>query len=102
MALHQGDLEQAAALFYESLAMFRKLGHQRGIAECLAGLAGLAANQGQPQRGGRLLGAAAAMLSALGGAWWAADRVEYERHLAAIRAALTKEAFAVVWAEARR
>lgn len=98
VALHRGDLEQAAALFYESLAMFRKLGHQRGIAECLAGLAGLAANQGQPQRGGRLLGAAAAMLSALGGAWWPADRVEYERHLAAIRAALTEEAFAVVWA----
>jgi tetratricopeptide (TPR) repeat protein len=99
VARHQGDLEQAAALFHESLAMFRKLGNQRGIAECLAGLAGLAANQGQPRWGGQLLGAAEAMLSALGGAWWPADRVEYERNVAAIRAALTEEAFAVVWAE---
>jgi tetratricopeptide (TPR) repeat protein len=99
VAQHQGDLERAAALFQESLAMFRKLGNQRGIAECLAGLAGLAAEQGQPQGAGQLLGAAEALLRALGGAWWPADRVEYERNLATIRAALNEEVFAAAWAE---
>jgi predicted ATPase len=99
VAWHQGDLERAQALFQESLAMFRILGNNRGLAECLAGLAGLAANQGRSQRAARLLGAAEALLRASGGAWWPADRVEYERNLATIRAALTEEAFAAAWAE---
>jgi hypothetical protein len=96
---HQGDYERAAARFRESLAMFRELGNKRGIVECLAGLAGLAAKQGQPQWAARLLGAVEALLGALGAAWWPADRVEYERNLAAIQAALDEETFAVAWAE---
>ncbi len=99
VAQHQGDLEQAATLFHESLALFRKLGNQRGIAECLAGLAGLAAEQGHGRWAACLLGAAEALLGASGAAWWPADRVEYERNLATIRAALTEKAFAAAWAE---
>jgi predicted ATPase len=99
VARHQGDLERAVALFQESLTMFRKVGNNRGIAECLAGLADLAANQGRSQWAARLLGAAEALLRASDSTWWPADRAEYERNLAAIRAALTEEEFAVVWAE---
>ncbi|MEJ2147796.1 MAG: tetratricopeptide repeat protein, partial [Acidobacteriota bacterium] len=47
IALHKGDNAGARALFLESLAEFRKLGNHRGIAECLAGLAGVAVAQGK-------------------------------------------------------
>ena len=40
-----------------------------------------------------------ALLKASGSTWWLADRVEYERNLAAIRAALSEAAFAAAWAE---
>jgi tetratricopeptide (TPR) repeat protein len=96
---HQGDLERALALFQESLTLFRKLGISRGIAECLAGLAGLAASRGRPQEAARLLSAAEALLKASGSTWWPADRVEYERNLATLRAALSEAAFAAAWAE---
>ena len=79
--------------------MFRELGNKRGIAECLAGLAGLMAEEGQPRRAAALLAAAATLLNTFGAAWWPADRVEYERNLAATRAALNKESFGAAWAE---
>jgi len=59
----------------------------------------LAANQGRPQGAARLLGAAEALLKASGSTWWPADRVEYKPNLATIRAALSEEAFAAVWAK---
>jgi hypothetical protein len=77
--------------------MFRKLGNQRGIAECVAALAELRAAQGHAQWAAMLLGAARTMLNATGAAWWPADRVEYERSLANIRAALPADAFAAAW-----
>ncbi|MEJ2559070.1 MAG: tetratricopeptide repeat protein, partial [Anaerolineae bacterium] len=97
VAQHQGDYQRAEAQFKESLGLFRKLGNKRGIAECLAGLAGLAVEQGRPQAAARLLGAAQATLNASGAAWWPADRVEVERNLAAIRAAMGEDAFTAVW-----
>jgi len=58
--------------------MFRRLGNRRGIAECLAGLAGLKARQGQTEWGAIMLSAAESVLKVTGGAWWPADRVEVE------------------------
>jgi predicted ATPase len=80
IALHEGDFEAANAQFRESLMMFKESGHKRGIAESLAGLAGLSALQGQLGRGAQLLGAAEAQLAAIGGVWWPADRVEIEQN----------------------
>jgi hypothetical protein len=97
VAQHTNEYAQAQVQFSESLAMFRKLGNQRGIAECVAGLAALRAAQGQAQWGAMLLGAAHAMLSATGAAWWPADRVEYERSIARIHSALPADAFAAAW-----
>jgi hypothetical protein len=37
VALMQGDIAHAAELFGEGLALQRAIGHQQGIAECLAG-----------------------------------------------------------------
>lgn len=94
IAQYEGDLVRAETQFRKSLAMFRKLGNRRGIAECMAGLAGLSARQGQPKWGAVMLSSAETILKGTGGAWWPADRVEVERNQAIIRSALSDVEFA--------
>jgi predicted ATPase len=97
VALHKGDLNQARTLFRESLAMFLKLSNQRGIAECLAAMAGLWAEEGKFEASARMLGAASALLDQTGGSWWPADRVEYERNLQKINDGLARDVFDATW-----
>jgi tetratricopeptide (TPR) repeat protein len=80
IAQHEEEFELAESQFRKSLTMFRRLGNRRGIAECLAGLAGLKAQQGQIEWGAILFSAAESILKVTGGAWWPADRVEVERN----------------------
>jgi len=94
IAQHEEDLESAEAQFRKSLTMFRRLGNRRGIAECLAGLAGLKAQQGQTAWGATLLSAAESLLKVTGGAWWPADRVEVERNREMMQSALSADEFA--------
>ncbi len=91
-------MQKAQALFLESLIDFRELGNHRGIAECLAGLAGLAAEQGKNEWAATLLGAAESQLAAIGGAWWPADRVEIERARVKIQSSL-EDKFETLWAQ---
>ena len=77
--------------------MFRRLGNRRGIAECLAGLAGLKARQGATHWGTTLLSAAESLLKITGGAWWPADRVEVERNREMMQSALTDDEFTKAW-----
>jgi len=58
------------------------------MAECMAGLAGLKARQGQAEWGAVMLSAADSVLKATGGAWWPADRVEVEANQEFILSAL--------------
>jgi predicted ATPase/Tfp pilus assembly protein PilF len=76
LALHDDDEMEAARLFHESLSAYRTLGNKRGIAECLAGLAALAAARGNWQQGTLLLSAAEAQMALSNAAWWPADRGE--------------------------
>ena len=94
VAQHEEEMELAESQFRKSLTMFRRLGNRRGISECLAGLAGLKAQQGQTLWGATLLSAAESLLKATGNAWWPADRVEVERSLTMLRSALTTDEFA--------
>ena len=94
VALHEGDYMRAETQFRKSLTMFRRLGNRRGIAECLAGLAGLRARQGHSEWGATMLGAAESLLRVTGGAWWPADRIEVERNQEIIRSALGEDEFA--------
>jgi non-specific serine/threonine protein kinase len=91
IAQYEEEFELAEAQFRKSLNMFRQLGNRRGMVECMAGLAGLKARQGQVEWGAVMLTAAENVLKATGGAWWPADRVEVERNQAMIRAALSEE-----------
>ncbi len=99
VAQRQGEYQQAQALFEASLTLFQEIGLKRGVVECLAGLVGLLADQGQPGRAAQLLSAAEAAMSALGAAWWPADQIEYDRNLSTIRAALAEDSFDEAWTE---
>ena len=88
IAQHEGDLVKAEAQFRKSLVLFRRLGNRRGMAECMAGLAGLRARQGGAEWGAVMLSAAETALKVTGGAWWPADRVEVEQNRELIQKAL--------------
>jgi hypothetical protein len=64
------------------------------VAACLTGLAGVALAQSQPLRAARLLGTVEATLQTFGGRLDKADRLEYNRTLARVRATLGPAAFA--------
>ncbi|PYO39393.1 MAG: XRE family transcriptional regulator, partial [Gemmatimonadetes bacterium] len=101
VAHNRGDTERAQALLKESLIVFSELGDKSNIAECLELLAGLASAQGQPIRAARLCGSAQALIESIGLTPAPADRYQYERNVAAVRASLGEAAFAAAWAEGR-
>jgi hypothetical protein len=104
VVLRQGDGQQAAALFEESLVLYQDLKRKHGVTECLIGLAGVAAVSGQPttaRRAARLFGAAERLLEATGGGLAAADQAEHDRYVALARDQLDEAAFAAAWAEGR-
>jgi predicted ATPase len=90
IAQHEGDYARAESQFRKSLTMFRQLGNRRGMAECMAGLAGLKARQGIAEWGAIMLSAAESVLKATGGEWWPADRIEVEANQEIIRSALSE------------
>lgn len=98
---YRSDSAAACALWQESLAIYRELGNQQGIAGCLKELAGVAGAQGLPERSARLFGAAEALRQAIGASLTPRERADYERNVAAVRATLSEDTFATLWAEER-
>ena len=80
--------------------MQRELGDQQGIAECLEELAGVVGVQGQPARGVAVRGGGG-ITRCYRCRMPQADRAEYDRSVAAVRAQFDAAAFAVTWAEGR-
>ncbi len=99
VALHQADHERAAMLFRQALGLAQQLVYRLGIAEYLAGLGGVAAAEGRYARAARLLASADYLLGFVGGRLEPADRAEYERSVAAIRASLGEAEFEAAWTE---
>ncbi len=110
-ALHQGNYDQAKLLFEVTLTLWRELGNKAGIIQCLAGLAAVAGAEERPESSSqrveallwavRLFGAADALLQTSGLLLYAADRAEFDRNLAAVRAQLDEAAFAAAWQTGR-
>jgi hypothetical protein len=96
-ALRLGDPEGARAHLAEGLRLWRDLARPDGAALGLAGLARLAAAQGQAERAGRLFGAAAALFPADGRLADGTDRAAFDRDVAAARSGLDPAAFAAGW-----
>jgi predicted ATPase/DNA-binding CsgD family transcriptional regulator/Tfp pilus assembly protein PilF len=93
----QGDLARAASLFAESLTARAEQGDRNGIAECLTGLASLAARARLGERGVRLVAAADAIRAALRASLVPAQKEQQDRLLADLRRDMTAAAFAAAW-----
>ena len=93
-----GEFARAEALYREGLALSRDIGAKWPIAECLWGLAGLAAAQGHTERAARLNGAERATRAAIG-AVVLGDLSRFEHDIAAARSAMGEARFEVVTAE---
>jgi tetratricopeptide (TPR) repeat protein len=117
VALAQGDHKRARTLFEESLALHRDVGNKLGIAEGLAGLAGVDALESQVPaapveegaheqsskalRAARLFGAADVLRGAKGAPVWPAERADYDRNIAIARAQLDEQTWQKAWQEGR-
>ena len=102
IALRQGQLVQSAQRFAESLLVSQEFGRRTITALCVAGLGGVAAARGAPERGARLCAAAEAALSILGVRLDPADRLDLEQTLEVIRARLDPDSFDAAYGEGRK
>jgi predicted ATPase/DNA-binding SARP family transcriptional activator len=102
LALHANDMTLARTRFVESLLGFRAIGHRRGMAEPIAGLACVQAHgriDEGARRAARLWGAAHAIYTAERAPVWPADRAEHERYQALARDTIGSSAFDTAYAE---
>lgn len=90
---------EARRLFVESLRIRHEFSDDLGVAECLDGLAGLAADVGRHEHAVTLLAAAAARREGAGADQLPEDRALTERSLAKLRSALSAGDFDRAWAD---
>jgi predicted ATPase/DNA-binding SARP family transcriptional activator len=96
--------EQAAAaepLFAESLELLRELNDPRDLAECLAGIAGVAASEGRHEQAARLHGAVSALRERSGATLTATAASGETAALAFLRSALGEPQFDLAMAQGR-
>ena len=101
VALHFGAWQTAAGLFQESLLLYAAKERKRGIAGCLAGLAGAAGAASRPELAVRLFGAADALLERIQDELEPIDRAEIDRYLAAAHTHLDAASYERAWYEGR-
>jgi predicted ATPase/class 3 adenylate cyclase len=89
-----GHHSRAAAHYMKSLDRAQKLRHPLMVGSSLHGLAGVAAESGQPEEGARLLGAAEGLAASLGAPAYPRDQPVRARALAALKAAFGEERLA--------
>jgi len=98
-SLAQGNQMISAKHFSESLTMAQKLGYRAGAAWCLAGMAGGAVLNEEPERAAWLWGAAEALRQSIGAREAPASRATHERLKAEVRNQLGEAVFNAKWAE---
>jgi predicted ATPase/DNA-binding SARP family transcriptional activator len=103
LARHRGGNVEAGALFVESLALQRRLGNKQGLIECIGGVAGVLADQSERpesiRRAAMLFGAVESLLATVKVPLAPADRNDYERDVASVRAHMDETSFDAAWAE---
>ncbi len=102
VARMQGNHDESAKLFNETLLVSSELGDQWIMPRALGGLAGAAVLAANYDRAARLFGVTAAMRDVSGiGEAAQTFRVVYERDEGEARTALGDEVFAAAWAEGK-
>ncbi|MQA99677.1 MAG: tetratricopeptide repeat protein [Actinobacteria bacterium] len=91
--LEAGNVDRARELVMKAIAACAELGEWEGLAEALEAAAGLSSIQGDPVRGGRLIGTARAIRTQVAMPLHPADRPRVERWMAGMRRAVGEEAF---------
>jgi hypothetical protein len=102
VALDQGHIDRAAALFGESLRLSLEPENEIDITLSLIGLAGVAGEAGQPARAAQLLGAAETIRLSIGRSLTPVERAAFDRYAATARGKLDDATFAVIWAEGQQ
>ena len=97
--LAQGNAALAADHLAEALELFRDMGDRMGISWCIAGLAGVAAVNEEPERAAWLWGAAEALRQSIGARPAPAARATHERLQAEVRKQLGEVMFNAKWTE---
>jgi predicted ATPase/class 3 adenylate cyclase/DNA-binding CsgD family transcriptional regulator len=103
LAITQGNYTSARARYVEGLALAREriIQHPVNTMIGLEGLAEVVAAQGEPIWAARLWGAALAQREATSFPLTPYNPARYERAVAAVRAQIGEQVFAVAWAEGR-
>lgn len=101
IALRAGNGRRARATFREALQQFRDQGDQRGIADCLDGMAGVLVVMGQAERAAELFGAAEALRERVGTVVWPANLADYQRSIAVLRDSLDAGTLDRAWLTGR-
>jgi non-specific serine/threonine protein kinase len=101
LALHAGDLRHALDLFQQSLAVFRDQGDQRGVVDCLEGVAGVLAALDHSELAARLFGAAETLRQSMNASCWPANAADVARGQARVRAQLDPDAVSSAWMAGR-
>ena len=96
-----GDCKEAGALHREGLPLCQRLGDRRGVAWHLVSMAGIEVDKARADRAARLLGAAAAVLEALGSPLPPPQQREYDRTQEQTQALLGERTFATLFAQGR-
>jgi hypothetical protein len=94
-----GDVARATTLLKEGLTLFRDLGGDKGVGQCLVVLAELASAAGHVRRAVRLCGALAPRTTEKVGRVSWEYQASYNQIVARARAQLDAETFAAAWAE---
>ncbi len=83
----QGDHDRASVILRQCLTLYSEIGQSRGVELAILEAANLAAAQGNPSRGGRLLAAAKSAATITAPLLVEYERLEYERVEAVLEAA---------------
>jgi predicted ATPase/DNA-binding CsgD family transcriptional regulator len=101
VALAERHTGRAAALFLDALRALRRVGDQRGVADCLIGLGCVQAAERRPAEAARFFGAGEGALQAVGSVVWPSNRADYQHWQRIARAAIGTHAWEEAWASAR-
>lgn len=74
----RGQLSRAHSLFARALAIYKGIDERPGLAECVVGLAVVAAAASKPEKAARLIGVADGLMEDIGYALSGAERKEYD------------------------
>jgi predicted ATPase/class 3 adenylate cyclase len=101
VAERRRDWAAARDYHQRSLPIFQELASQWGMVHGLARLAGVANEEGRPERAARLFGAVEAALEGMGTTMDPHERGDRDHYIGGTRATLDEEAFALAWAAGR-